>query len=267
MFGNEHEILREFGNFFLDYQEQYDPENRWTDRIISSSGDWSGNVYDFYFRVYNKLQQDIRTPFKLEGITRVDDTPVHQAIREALANCLVNADYYGRRGVVIIKKPKLITLSNPGSLRIELKTALSGGVSDPRNSAMLRMFNFIDIGERAGSGIPNIFRVWKEQKWNAPSITEEFEPDRITLLLPLSAENTADNKSAIKTGDKSAIRERAKESIIQYLTDIPEGKTSEISEYIGLSISRTRDYMRELTEEGIVETSGANKNRTYRLKR
>ena len=35
MFGNEHEILREFGNFFLDYQEQYDPENRWTDRIIS----------------------------------------------------------------------------------------------------------------------------------------------------------------------------------------------------------------------------------------
>ena len=40
----------------------------------------------------------------MDGSTRVDDTPVHQALREALANCLVNADYYGRQGLVIIKK-------------------------------------------------------------------------------------------------------------------------------------------------------------------
>ena len=104
MFGNEYDIVREFNAYFLDYQEQYDADTRWTDRIISSSGDWSGNVYDFYFRVYNKLIQDIKVPFKMDGGTRVDDTPVHQALREALANCLVNADYYGRQGLVIVKK-------------------------------------------------------------------------------------------------------------------------------------------------------------------
>jgi len=27
---------------------------------------------------------------------------------------------------------------------------------------LLKMFNMIDIGERAGSGIPNIFYVWRE---------------------------------------------------------------------------------------------------------
>ena len=59
MFGNEYDIVREYNAYFLDYQEQYDADTRWTDRIISSSGDWSGNVYDFYFRVYNKLTQDI----------------------------------------------------------------------------------------------------------------------------------------------------------------------------------------------------------------
>ena len=26
-----------------------------------------GNVYDFYFRVYNKLIQDIKVPFKMDG--------------------------------------------------------------------------------------------------------------------------------------------------------------------------------------------------------
>jgi len=263
MFGNEYDIVREYNDYFLDYQEQYDPENRWTDRIISSSGDWSGNVYDFYFRVYNKLRQDIKTPFRLDGITRVDDTPVHQALREALANCLVNADYYGRRGVVIIKKPDVITLSNPGNLRIELSTAISGGVSDPRNSTMLKMFNFIDIGERAGSGIPNIFRVWRDREWSTPTIKEEFEPGRITLTLPLSLSPTVGDKSAIKIGDKT----EAKDSIIDYLTDHPEGKTADIAEYLGLKLSRTRDYLKELTDDGIIEAIGGNRNRKYRLKR
>ena len=269
MFGNEYDIVREFNDYFLDYQEQYDADNRWTDRIISSSGDWSGNLYDFFFRAYNKIQQDIKVPFKLEGITRVDDTPVHKALREALANCLVNADYYGRRGVVIIKRPKLITMANPGTMRIELDTAVSGGVSDPRNSALFKMFNFIDIGERAGSGIPNIFRVWKEEGWSLPSYEESMNPDRTVLSLPLSLAKTGDKKQAIKTGDKKqAISEKVKNSIIIYLTDKPEGKTSELSEYLNLSPSRTRKYLKELVDEGIIVAEGtSNKVRTYRFKR
>ena len=51
MFGNEYDIVREFNAYFLDYQEQYDADTRWTDRIISSSGDWSGNVYAVRFCV------------------------------------------------------------------------------------------------------------------------------------------------------------------------------------------------------------------------
>lgn len=266
MFGNEYDIVREYNNYFLDYQEQYDPENRWTDRIISSSGDWSGNVYDFYFRVYNKLQQDIKIPFKIEGIYRVDDTPVHQALREALANCIVNADYYGRRGLVIIKKRDGITFSNPGNSRIELDAAISGGVSDPRNSTMLKMFNFIDIGERAGSGIPNIFRVWREQGWEVPVISESYEPDRV--ILSLKFEKISDKKSAIKNSDKNIrkITMKQKETIIGYLTDHASAKCSEIAGLIGVKNARARQILTEMAVEGIIVVEGANRNRTYRLK-
>ena len=93
MFGNEYEIVKEFPNYFLDYREKMDSQVRWTDRFVSSSGDWSGNLYDFYFRVYNRLALDIRTPFQMKNGSRVDDTPIHEALREALANCLINADY------------------------------------------------------------------------------------------------------------------------------------------------------------------------------
>ena len=66
---------------------------------------------DFYFKVMNKLVQSLKVPFKLNGDTRIEDTPVHEAVREALVNCLVNADYYGRCGVVIKRKLGELTLS------------------------------------------------------------------------------------------------------------------------------------------------------------
>ena len=266
MFGNEYDIVREFNTYFLDYQEQYDAGTRWTDRIISSSGDWSGNVYDFYFRVYNKLIQDIKVPFKMEGGVRVDDTSVHQALREALANCLVNADYYGRQGLVIIKKRDAITMANPGGFRIEIDAAKSGGVSDPRNGTMLKMFNLIDIGERAGSGIPNIFRVWRERGWAAPEITEQLEPERTVLTLLFSKRD--DKKAAIKSDDKKATIKsaRQKEEIVAYLTDHVSAKSSDIAELLGVKSTRVKKLLSELIAEETVVAEGGNRNRTYRLK-
>lgn len=40
--------------------------------------------------------------------------------------------------------------------------------------------------ERAGSGLPNIFRVWRDGDFvEQPTLFEEFQPERITLTLPL----------------------------------------------------------------------------------
>ena len=77
-------------------------------------------------------------------------------------------------------------MSNPGSFRIGIDAAISGGFSDPRNGTMLKMLNLIDIGERAGSGIPNIYRVWHDQHWEEPTFTQSFEPDRTILSLLFS---------------------------------------------------------------------------------
>ncbi|MBD5145376.1 MAG: AAA family ATPase [Ruminococcus sp.] len=265
MFGYEYEIVKEYPDYFLDYQEQFDPDNRWTDRIVSSSGDWSGNIYDFYFRVFNKLKQSIKVPFKIENGVRIEDMPVHKALREAIANCLINADYYGKRGVVITQTNDNIKISNPGSFRIGIDEAKAGGVSDPRNTALMKMFNLIDIGERAGSGIPNIYSVWTRQNMTEPEITEAFEPERVTLSLRIK--KIGDNKSAIKIVDKkSAINETNKQRIIEYLKDHISAGSLDIADYLGLKSSRTRDYLNELIAEDVVVSEGGNKNRKYKLK-
>ena len=186
MFGEEYKILYEYPEYFLDYREMLDPSIRWTDRVQSSSGDWTGNLFDFFFRVYPKLTKDLKIPFKLEGITRIDDTPVHKAIREALANCLVNTDFFIRRGVVIKKDIDQITFENPGSIRTGKDQMLKGGISDPRNKALMKMFNMIGIGERAGSGVPSILQTWSTQGWNPPQVEEQYGPDRTRLTLALT---------------------------------------------------------------------------------
>ena len=200
MFGYEYEIVKEFPSYFLDYQEDIDEDTRWTDRIISSSGDWNGNVYDFYFKVYNKISQSLKVPFKFEGGARIDDTPIHEAIRETLANALINADYYGQAGVVIKRTADSIEISNPGGFRMDIEDAKSGGVSDPRNITLMKMFNLINIDERAGSGIPKIYNTWEKQGLKLPELTEYFKPDRIVLFLKF--EKNADKKMPIKNADK-----------------------------------------------------------------
>ena len=125
---------------------------------------------------------------------------MHNALREALANCLINADYYGEGGIVIKNDKDKITIENPGILRIRIEEAISGGFSSPRNSMLMKMFNILDIGERAGSGIPNIYNVWKTQKWERPQISERLgNIDRICLILPIEKVpiKSADKKDAI----------------------------------------------------------------------
>ena len=187
MFGYEYEIVREYPHYFLDYREKLDDDTRWSDRFVSSSGDWSGNIYDFYFRVYNRIAQSVKVPFALDGISRIDDTELHKALREALANTLINADYYGNTGVVIERNITSITMTNAGTFRIDLDEAINGGISDPRNSGLIKMFSLINIGERAGSGLPMIFKAWTGTDFAMPDITEKENPDRVCLKLPVES--------------------------------------------------------------------------------
>ena len=208
MFGEEYRILYEFPEYFLDYREVLDSSLRWTDRFQSSSGDWTGNLFDFFFRVIPKLTKDLKVPFKLEGITRIDDTPVHRALREAVANCLVNTDFYIPRGIIIKKDDDKIVIENPGYIRTGKDQMLKGGISDPRNKALMKMFNMIGIGERAGSGVPDIYSVWASQNWAEPEVNEEYNPDRTILTLPFvkkQAEKASEfsEKQAEKTSGKS----------------------------------------------------------------
>ena len=184
MFGDEYNIVRHFPDYFLDYREVLDPSIRWTDRLQSSSGEWSGNICDFYFRVYNKIIKDVKVPFSMKG---------------------------GTRGVVIKKDQNQIIFENPGYIRTGKEQMRKGGESDPRNKTLMKMFNLVNIGERSGSGVPNIFNTWEDQGWKEPVIEERFDPDRTILTLEF-VDKTNKEKTAKKTSEENKRRKQAKKT-------------------------------------------------------
>lgn len=182
MFGKHHHILEVFPYYFVDYHEKDDDnEARWLDRVVPDLT-WSGNLFDFFFKVIRKLTADLKVPFVLDGIFRRDDTPVHQAIREALVNTLVHADYNDRLSVLITKYPNRFVFRNPGLMRIPLEIATQGGYSDCRNRTLHQMFRLIRIGEQIGSGIPKVINSWKNQHWQVPEFKELVQPGFHTIL-------------------------------------------------------------------------------------
>lgn len=183
MFGTIQSIQDEFPNFMLDYQERPEAktENRWIDRL-TLDGKWSGNLYDFYRRVYLKLTAEIKVPFALEDAERQDETIVHTALREALANALVHSDFTERASILIVKRPDMFGFRNPGLMRIAVDVALKGGESDCRNRTLAQMFRFVGVGEQAGSGIPKIMQGWESQHWKPPLLHETTIPFNQTLL-------------------------------------------------------------------------------------
>ncbi len=185
MFGRYETIRDRFPYYFLDYQERLVGTGaiEWSDRIFPD-GAWSGNVFDFYRKVILKLTADLKVPFQLEpDLSRRDDTHVHEAVREALINTLIHADYEGRTAVLVVKDTTGFEFRNPGGLRLPYQEIRAGGHSDCRNRLMQRMFLMLGLGEQAGSGFSRILRAWQEQHWRIPSLQENFELDTTTLRL------------------------------------------------------------------------------------
>ena len=133
---------------------------------------------------------------------------------------------------------------------------LKGGISDPRNKALMKMFNLIGIGERAGSGVPDIYSVWEQQEWKRPEVIEEYGPDRTILKL-----------SFVKSADKKKLTNKTRqqlEKIIEFMEPDREYRIAEIAESLGVKETRARELMRELIRLQKIDAMGKNKGRRYR---
>lgn len=187
MFGDGLAIRNEFDNIFMDYryESEITMDIRWNDRI-TYDGTWENNLFNFFTKVTPKLTEDLKKPFKLEGIQRIDETPVHKAVREASVNLIIHADYLTDAGVLkVIKKSNSFEFTNPGILKLPLKDIYRGVNSKSRNPHMQTMLRMVGFGDNAGSGFLSILATWEDEGWVQPELIEDTALNQVTLYLKM----------------------------------------------------------------------------------
>lgn len=113
----------------------------------------------------------------------------------------------------------------------------------------MKMFNLINIGERAGSGVPNIFNIWDDEDFVEPIIDERFAPDR--TILTLSFEKKRQKKATEKKRQKKVtLKTHAQyDAILAFMKDDVWYKASEFGDVVGVKETRTKVKRLRIFEE------------------
>jgi ATP-dependent DNA helicase RecG len=269
MFGKEQSILEELPHYFLDYQERPSIDStEWTYRLTSGDGRWEVNLFNFYYKIYNRLVVDLDVPFKLdENAIRTGETSVHKAIREAVANTLIHADHSATQAITIIKHKDSFLFSNPGCLRISVEQLFAGGQSDPRNPNIQTMFRMIGLGERAGSGFPRIIQACQEQQWIGPVVSGALDLNRTTVILlmvSLIPEEVDRDLRQIAGNEYCSLSEldRMILFLAHRLTDISNNNIQQYSQKHPRDIG---DCLKHLVQKGYLAQSGSGRGTHYSL--
>ena len=255
-------------DFMLDYREipADTTAMRWVDRLYPD-GTWEANLFQFYRLVLPKLQSFMPKPFVLKGDERQDETPAHEALREALINALVHPCYGGSARIVIQKLPNAITMSNPGVMLVSLSQYYEGGISECRNPSLQKMFGLIGKSDKAGSGVDKILKGWKSAKWRRPYIEERSLPDKVELYLPLESLISEETTAALRKLFGSAVDnlDYNRLSVLTRAYTEDNVTNSSLRNQIELHPSDITKLLRDLVKDRFLIPSGFGRGTAYSI--
>jgi predicted HTH transcriptional regulator len=257
-------------HFFPDYR-LYSSDNpvgneRWIDRVYPD-GTWEANLFQFYRRVLPKLTSVLPIPFRLDEDTRIDETSTHIALREALINLCIHADYTVNASLIINQYPHHIVLSNPGTLLISRWQYYRGGESVCRNLSLQKMFTMFGKAEKAGSGVGKILQGWKDQNWKRPFLRISNKPDKVELDLRLESILPDEHKQKlIKIFGKDCLHWDSDKLTVMALACAENDISNESLQFI-LPNHRTdiTELLRRLKTDGLLESEGYGRGTHYHI--
>ena len=224
VFGKGLSIRERFDNIRMDYLDftNLEEESRWSDRL-TYDGRWENNLYNFFMRVQSKLISDIKRPFSLKGMERNDDSLLHKAIREALTNLIIHADYMLTGVLKVEKYDNRFVFSNPGSLKIPVVDIYEGGHSKARNPHIQAILRMIGFGENIGSGFPTILEACKKENWRRPLLEERPDLHLVELTLFMVSLISAECETQLLELYGNDYKEAEKEEQLILATALSEG--------------------------------------------
>jgi predicted HTH transcriptional regulator len=191
------------------------------------------NLFEFYRLVSRRLTAVSSL------LTKDHPEDLAAALREAVLNAILHADYFSRGGLTIRRTHDRLQVENAGLLRVSPEEARQGGAADPRNLVLTRLFALVKLGTGNGKGLRGIYSLWAQQGWSAPVLSEAFKAGVTSLSLPLPRRTFAP-------------QEVTRQQIAEYLTDHITATLSQLNTALGLPLEELRATLEEMTKETLV---------------
>ena len=121
------------------------------------------------------------------------------------------------------------------------------------------------MGDGTGKGLTEIRRIWNSNGWNRPRLLEEFNPDRVVLILPLTGEEEA-GKQLQARGRKEHLEETKLPRILDYLRDNVRAGGKEIAKAMGISEKEALLCLALLEKESMIVHEEGKEEVRYRLR-
>ena len=210
--GKREEIEKRFPDFRIDLLEI--PGTSYNDAKFSYTFriDEQENLWEYYFACFARLKQRIDVTFRVnaEGFGEEFSTGLN-AIREALVNLLMHADYFSPAHSRIRIFSDRIEFFNPGGFPKPLAELKGKDISLPRNPIISKLFRMAKLSENAGIGLEKMESNWKAYNQTTPEYDLSFDftitsfltaiPSAITEEKPLESTSDLDKVlSEIKKG-------------------------------------------------------------------
>ena len=269
MFGKGLPVRDRFDNIRMDYIDKTNliGDSRWSDRL-TYDGTWENNLFNFFTRVMPKLTSDLKRPFKLEGMERIDDTPVHKAVREAMTNMIIHADLFITGVLKVEKYDNEFLFSNPGSLKLPIEDIMNGGNSKARNPRIQNMLRMIGFGDNIGSGYPTILRAWKDEHWRKPTLLDRTELRQVDLTMPMISllpESVLSEMKAFYGGESYHSMTSEEQMILAHVWNGDSISNTELQQLLGLNSIEVGKILHQMVAKQLLNKENKNRWTTYTL--
>lgn len=253
-FGKEDAIQKVIPDFRVDYLEipgtsYSDASARYSFRL-----DEQENLWEYYFAISERLRRHLDLPFQLnrEGFG-TENHPQLDALREALVNLLMHADYFSAARPRIRVFDNRIEFFNPGALPKPLKQIIEEDISMPRNPIIAKLFRVVKLAENAGYGFDKMIEGWKKYTGAKPEFEQGQDFTKATFYL-----NPIKKGTTQITTPKTTLK--IPQQILNLLRENPALSRSEIAKMLGdITEDGVKYHLDKLKQDGKIKRMGAAK--------
>ncbi len=262
-FGKQDDIFICFNDFRIDLLEipgtsYHDAPTRFTYRMAEQE-----NLWEYYFALFERITQKVDKPFAMtqEGFA-VGSFPHVEALREALVNMLMHADYFSPMKSRVRIFTDRIEFMNPGCFPKPVDELMKSDISIPRNPIIAKLFRLVRLAENAGFGFDKMINGWKSYSPEAPVFQNETDYSVVTFFDNEISIDRSEKRSEKKVGENLTANQI---KILSLLKKKPNMSAKELAEHVGISSRKIEQNIAKLKEWGLLKRIGPAKGGHWEL--